>query len=84
MLEFSRSERRAAVAAAGGGGESRGNGSGSVGRREAEAALREMGVRFRRLATRERFRAYWVRFCREGFERSRWEGWRRMRGPYDL
>ena len=66
------------------GGYGRGKRGGGGGEGGPEAALEEMGERFRRLATRERFEACWVRYCRKGFERSGEEVWGRVRGPYEM
>ena len=60
----------------GGGGWGGGGGEGAAG-----GLVRGRVARFRRLACREEFRAYWVRWCGGDMMRR---DWLKMKGPYDV
>ncbi len=47
-------------------------------------ATREMGVRFRRLASREGFQAFWERWCARKVLATGVVEYARLRGPYDV
>lgn len=51
---------------------------------EARAVTREMGMRFRRLASREEFRRYWARWCGRKLAVTGMAEYSMLRDPYDM